>query len=77
MRRSRSAEGSPVQCFALWEARGTEGVKVLPWLYCQVDLEVGFGEIRSVDLMPGGAHTGVTVANRQQYVELYMTVRTR
>lgn len=40
-------------------------------LSCQVDTEVGFGEVASVELLPGGAATKVTTSNRQQYVSLY------
>jgi hypothetical protein len=32
---------------------------------------VGFGEVASVELLPGGAATKVTTSNRQQYVSLY------
>ncbi len=33
---------------------------------------MGFGEVESVDLLPGGGDVPVTAANRQQYVELYV-----
>ncbi|KAG2488735.1 hypothetical protein HYH03_012734 [Edaphochlamys debaryana] len=41
-------------------------------LVFQVDVEMGFGEVESVDLMPGGGDTPVTAANRRLYVDLYV-----
>ncbi|KAG2439072.1 hypothetical protein HYH02_006599 [Chlamydomonas schloesseri] len=38
----------------------------------QVDMEVGFGEVESVDLLPGGGELEVTAANRRAYVDLYV-----
>jgi hypothetical protein len=34
-------------------------------------MEVGFGEIRSVDLVPGGSEIAVTAENREDYVSAY------
>eukprot|EP00195_Chlamydomonas_chlamydogama_P006855 CAMPEP_0202911740 /NCGR_PEP_ID=MMETSP1392-20130828/55763_1 /ASSEMBLY_ACC=CAM_ASM_000868 /TAXON_ID=225041 /ORGANISM="Chlamydomonas chlamydogama, Strain SAG 11-48b" /LENGTH=556 /DNA_ID=CAMNT_0049602365 /DNA_START=33 /DNA_END=1703 /DNA_ORIENTATION=- len=46
--------------------------EVAEWgLYFQVEMEVGFGEIESVELIPGGATMPVNNANRAEYVRLY------
>ncbi|GAX73417.1 hypothetical protein CEUSTIGMA_g869.t1 [Chlamydomonas eustigma] len=37
----------------------------------QVDMEIGFGELASVDLVPGGSEIPVTIANRNEYVVAY------
>jgi hypothetical protein len=43
-------------------------------LLLQVEMEVGFGTMRTIDLLPGGGDIPVTAANRAQYVELYTQV---
>ena len=42
-----------------------------PPCHLQVDLEVEFGEVENVELLPDGASIPVTRGNAQQYVELY------
>ncbi|KXZ42806.1 hypothetical protein GPECTOR_117g371 [Gonium pectorale] len=41
-------------------------------LVFQVDMEMGFGEVEPVDLLPGGGELSVTAANRRHYVDLYV-----
>ncbi|GIL42536.1 hypothetical protein Vafri_497 [Volvox africanus] len=41
-------------------------------LVFQVDVEMGFGEVEQVDLVPGGSELPVTAANRRLYVDLYV-----
>ncbi|EFJ51258.1 hypothetical protein VOLCADRAFT_57484, partial [Volvox carteri f. nagariensis] len=41
-------------------------------LVFQVDMEVGFGEVEPVDLVPGGGEMAVSAANRRLYVDLYV-----
>ncbi|GLC35097.1 hypothetical protein PLESTM_000279200 [Pleodorina starrii] len=41
-------------------------------LVFQVDMEMGFGEVEQVDLVPGGSEVAVTAANRRLYVDLYV-----
>eukprot|EP00877_Chromochloris_zofingiensis_P010517 jgi/Chrzof1/5719/Cz16g12280.t1 len=38
----------------------------------QVESEMSFGEIESVDLLPNGASVAVTAANKAEYVKLYV-----
>ncbi len=40
-------------------------------LLSQVESEVGFGEMETVDLMANGGDIAVTTTNREQYVQLY------
>jgi ubiquitin-protein ligase E3 A len=35
-------------------------------------MDVGFGEMAAVELLPGGAELAVTPANRRLYVSLYV-----
>lgn len=45
---------------------------VADWgLSFQVEMEVGFGDVETVDLLPNGGQVAVTRANREQYVQLY------
>ncbi|GFR45089.1 hypothetical protein Agub_g6465 [Astrephomene gubernaculifera] len=41
-------------------------------LVFQVDMEMGFGEVEAVELVPGGGELPVTAANRRLYVDLYV-----
>jgi hypothetical protein len=45
-----------------------------PCVSPQVDVAFAFGEVETVDLVPGGASQPVTGANRAQYAELYTQV---
>ena len=47
---------------------GKEIMAHVPPLIFQVDMAVGFGEMASVELIPGGSETAVTPVNRAEWV---------
>lgn len=47
------------------------GFQLTPFTHTKVNMEVGFGDIVTVDLVPGGGDIPVTESNRHEYVAAY------